>query len=271
MTSLLLRSLILLASVAFPLHVCATETSRIVPLPQAHAHNDYEHARPLFDALDHGFCSVEADIWLRDGKLLIGHDETSLQPDRTLDSLYLAPLRKRIADRGGRVYQDGPQFWLLVDIKTDPEPTYLALHDVLARYADLITTVSDGKSDEKALTIVISGFRPRELMARQTVRYAAFDGRLEDLESNEPVHFMPMISDRWDKHFTWRGTGAMPADQRAKLHRIVQQAHERGRVIRLWATPERPEMWKELLAAKVDLINTDRLAELRDFLTSAEK
>jgi hypothetical protein len=34
-----------------------------VPLTRAHAHNDYLHARPLFDALDHGFCSVEADVW----------------------------------------------------------------------------------------------------------------------------------------------------------------------------------------------------------------
>jgi len=33
-----------------------------VPLIPAHAHNDYLHARPLLDALDHGFCSVEADI-----------------------------------------------------------------------------------------------------------------------------------------------------------------------------------------------------------------
>src|SRR5262249_1980163 len=32
------------------------------PLIHAHAHNDYEHTRPLFDALDQGFCSVEADI-----------------------------------------------------------------------------------------------------------------------------------------------------------------------------------------------------------------
>lgn len=40
------------------------------PLIQAHSHNDYEHARPLFDALDLGFCNVEADIYLVDGKLL---------------------------------------------------------------------------------------------------------------------------------------------------------------------------------------------------------
>jgi hypothetical protein len=36
-------------------------------LERAHAHNDYEHERPLFDALDHNFKSVEADIWLVNG------------------------------------------------------------------------------------------------------------------------------------------------------------------------------------------------------------
>ena len=40
------------------------------PLPPAHAHNDYEHRRPLQDALDRGFNSVEADVWLVDGELL---------------------------------------------------------------------------------------------------------------------------------------------------------------------------------------------------------
>ena len=29
------------------------------PVRRAHAHNDYEHKRPLLDALDQGFCSVE--------------------------------------------------------------------------------------------------------------------------------------------------------------------------------------------------------------------
>ena len=41
---------------------------QVVPLPNAHAHNDYEHKRPLFDALDHGFCSVEADVFLETRK-----------------------------------------------------------------------------------------------------------------------------------------------------------------------------------------------------------
>lgn len=32
--------------------------THVEPLPQAHAHNDYEHPRPLHDALSHGFTSM---------------------------------------------------------------------------------------------------------------------------------------------------------------------------------------------------------------------
>jgi len=34
----------------------------VIPLARAHAHNDYLHPRPMLDALDAGFTSVEADI-----------------------------------------------------------------------------------------------------------------------------------------------------------------------------------------------------------------
>src|SRR5262245_43776549 len=40
----------------------------------AHAHNDYEHAHPLADALAHGFRSVEADVLWRNGKIVVSHD-----------------------------------------------------------------------------------------------------------------------------------------------------------------------------------------------------
>lgn len=77
------------------------------PLPNAHAHNDYEHARPLLDALDHGFCSVEADIYLVDGALLVAHDRKDVKPERMLQSLYLDPLRERVKTNNGRVYPNG--------------------------------------------------------------------------------------------------------------------------------------------------------------------
>jgi hypothetical protein len=62
------------------------------PLAAAHAHNDYEHDRPLFDALEHGFTSVEADVWLVDGELRVAHDLEDAKPGVTLESLYLDPL-----------------------------------------------------------------------------------------------------------------------------------------------------------------------------------
>src|SRR3989442_12400921 len=89
------------------------------PLRHAHAHNDYEHRRPLLDALECGFCSVEADIWLVDGSLLVAHDQNQVKPERTLQSLYLDPLRERARGNGGRIYPLGPGGTLRGDVKTD--------------------------------------------------------------------------------------------------------------------------------------------------------
>ena len=110
-------------------------------LERAHAHNEYEHGRPLFDALDNGFKSVEADVWLVDGELLVAHDREDVEPGRTLESLYLEPLRERIAQNRGSVYPGNDDYFtLLVDIKSDAVPTYMALHEELKDYRHELTT-----------------------------------------------------------------------------------------------------------------------------------
>jgi hypothetical protein len=246
-----------------------TAAAKVIPLRHAHAHNDYEHQRPLFDALAQGFCSVEADVFLTGGQLLVGHTPKDLHPDRTLEKLYLTPLRERIQANGGRVYPGGPTVFLLVDVKTEAKATYVALDRVLAGYGDILSLTRKGKFEEKAVTVVVSGNRARELVAAQEVRYAGIDGRASDLDSTEPAHLMPWISDRWGLHFRWQGQGPMPAAERAKLQQFVRKAHQHSRLVRFWATPEREEAWKELRAAGVDLINTDKLAELRKFFLDA--
>jgi len=247
-------------------HAAEQSTAEAVALPRAHAHNDYRHPRPLHDALDHGFCSVEADVFLVDAKLLVGHDRSELTPERTLQALYLDPLRRRIKQNGGRVYRGGPTFTLLIDIKSDAEKTYAALRDVLIRYRDLLTRVRDGAPKAGAVTVVISGNRPQATIVADSPRYAAIDGRLSDLDTDMPSHLMPLISDRWGSHFSWYGSGLMPEQQRKKLKAIVARAHGAGRRVRFWATPEKTAVWKELHAAGVDLINTDDLDGLQRFL-----
>jgi len=243
----------------------------VVPLPRAHAHNDYMHERPLQDALAAGFCSVEADVFLVDGDLFVAHDADKIKPDRTLRALYLEPLRQRVQQNGGRVYLYGPQVILLIDIKSEAEPTYNALDAILAEYSDIFTSFGpDGRSD-KAVLAIVSGNRPYEFMASQKLRYACYDGRLTDLASDAPAELICMISDNWTKHFTWNGDGEMPPDERSKLTEIVQTAHAKGRLVRFWGTPDEPSaardaIWRELLGAGVDLINTDDLRGLQKFL-----
>ncbi|QDT06300.1 META domain protein [Rubripirellula lacrimiformis] len=240
------------------------------PLLRAHAHNDYEHDRPLLDALDQGFCSVEADVYLVDGKLLVAHDRKDLRPDRTLSALYLDPLRKRVQDNDGHVYPVKTPFYLMIDFKSEAESTYAALDQVLSGYDEMISVVRDGKLHPKAIQVIVSGNRPSETMASQSVRYAGYDGRISDLESNAPDHLMPMISDNWKNHFQWRGKGEFGDDEQQKLTSIIEKVHAAGRRVRFWATPDHVDMWRMLNQVGADAINTDDLAGLATFLRESE-
>ena len=256
----------ILLAVAMMSEARGQENRRVTPLPQAHAHNDYRHQRPLLDALDRGFCSVEADIFLVKGELLVGHDRDELRLGRTLQKLYLDPLKQRVKQNGGRVYRGGPTITLLIDIKTDGKNVYAVLSHVLASYADMVSGVEDGEYRQRAVQVVISGDRPKREIAANETRYAGIDGRLADLDSEVPAHLMPLISDRWTSHFRWRGVGEFPSDERDKLRSIVMRAHGAGRRVRFWATPEEPMLWRELVTAGVDHLNTDQLDSLREFL-----
>jgi hypothetical protein len=238
------------------------------PLPRAHAHNDYEHPQPLLDALDQGFGSVEADIFLVEDQLLVAHDRPKVHPERTLQSLYLDPLRERIRRLHGQVHPGLPTFTLLIDFKSEADPTYRRLRDVLIPYRDVLTSFYPDRTVARAVTIILSGNRPRDLVNAEPERWVAIDGRLPDLQSNPSPHLIPLISDHWRSHFTWNGQGPLPEDQQTRLQLWVQQAHDQGRRIRFWGAADRPEMWETHWSAGVDLINTDRLADLAAFLHS---
>ncbi|MCC3773068.1 phosphatidylinositol-specific phospholipase C/glycerophosphodiester phosphodiesterase family protein [Streptomyces sp. UNOC14_S4] len=243
------------------------------PLRHAHAHNDYEHPHPLSDALSHGFGSVEADIWLVGGELLVAHDASELDPARTLESLYLAPLLRRVRAGRGRVYP-GYDFslQLLIDIKTPGGPTYRELARHLRHYGSMLSVCEHGRVRRGAVTAVVSGDRgARGPMEEERVRRAFYDARITDLGTGVPASFAPLVSEDWGAAFTWRGVGPMPARERDKLAGIVAAAHAEHRQVRFWATPDRPgpardALWRELLATGVDYLNTDDLAGLEAFL-----
>ena len=244
----------------------ATATDLPSTLLQAHAHNDYEHKRPLLDALDHRFGSIEVDIWLvGDGTLLVGHDASQLRPARTLSALYLQPLLQHCRQNHGWVYKPGQTALLLIDLKTDGNEMYPVLAAELHKYRELFIPKADRKP---AILAILSGSRPIELVAADKTRHCTIDGRLDELPSKATAALVPLVSDNFRNHFRWRGVGPMPPNEKAKLRSFADAAHAEGRLLRFWATPDVPAVWSELRDAGVDLIGADDLARLAEFLTS---
>lgn len=273
-TATALVALTALAGIAAP-STAAPDAAVVLGEPHAaaHAHNDYEHDRPLLDALEHGFTSVEADVWLVDGELRVAHDLADARAGVTLESLYLDPLDKLVRQQGHSVYPgwDG-SLQLLIDIKSDGETTYEAVEQELAEHPALMTHYANGKVSTGPVTAVVSGNRPLATMQAAVKRFGFYDGRSADLASGMPAGLMPLVSDNWTKLFTWQGIGAMPEAERARLRAYVETAHAHGYRVRFWATPDQPgaardAMWTELRDAGVDHINTDDLPALDKFLS----
>jgi hypothetical protein len=249
---------------------CGPAQAQPRPLVRLHAHNDYEHKRPLLDALEHGSCSIEADVFLSHGRLLVAHTLEEVRADRTLERLYLEPLRERVTKNGGRVYRGGPEVTLLIDIKTDGKTMYPVLRETLGRYSGMLCTFEGYKKRNNAIMVIITGNRSREMFAGESLRLAALDGQLEDLDSNLPATLIPWISANWSRTFTWQGTGDFPQAEKAKLKAIVDKAHQQERRVRFWGAPDNEPFWRELIENGVDLINTDDLEGAQRFLLHDE-
>lgn len=240
------------------------------PLTRAHAHNDYLHTRPLLDALELGYCSIEADVFLvANGELWVAHEPSQLSASRTLENLYLRPLRRRVQQNAGSAFGENTTLLLWIDIKTEATATYWALSELLQKYDDLFGPVAE--SDSPLVQVIVSGNRDWETIAADAQRRAGIDGRVSDLDSTHAAGLLPFISDNWNLHFDWKGNGPMPLAERHQLQNIVDTAHRAGRRVRFWATPDNELVWQELLGAGVDLIGTDDLPRLRQFLMKGQQ
>lgn len=238
------------------------------PHPNAHAHNDYQHKTPLQDALDHGFTSIEADVHLINGELYVAHTKPWFtRKSKTLTSLYLNPLLKRAQENNGHIYPNFEgEFLLMIDIKGKGEEVYQVLKKQLNKYRSILTSYENGKQ-QRAVTIFLSGDRPIAMVKADKNRFVAIDGRPSDIGKGFTPELMPVISDNYKNHLKWRGKDAIPEAEWTYLHKLADDVHKEGKRLRLWASPDHPVAWKILHNAGVDLINTDDLEGLNQFLS----
>ena len=257
--------------------------------PCGHAHNDYVHTRPLLDALDANMCSVEADVWLTNGALLVAHTQAETDPAKTLRSLYLDPLRDRASAHAGKILDDRDDFTLLIDVKSEAETTWTEIAAELEAYPDLLTVWNDGHETRGAVTVVISGNAARTTIVGSTMRRAALDGNIVmDLSGADASVRAPLVSGCWlsvecsnGLNLTWDGTGTIPATDAATLQADASAAHANGQHFRTWglsgandipitnvSSADTPAVWGAQLAAGVDRINVDDLTGFQQFLAA---
>ena len=240
------------------------------PLPNAFAHNDYNHNRPLFDALENGYTNIEADVFLEDDELIVAHINPFFRRSKTLESLYLKPLARYIKNNGGEVYKGYTEpVILMIDIKTGADNTYAAIEKVLVRYSSILSSYDHGVVTKKQVTVVLSGHKPYQMLKAQQTRFAFIDEDLvKSKQDTTSANVYELSSCKYSKILRWTGQGKFPDEERARLCAYVAIAHKFRKKVRLWASPENQEVWRELLNCKVDLICTDKLAELKEFLLS---
>ena len=261
-----MRNALVVSLIALCLIGCESSSRGVVPLVNAHAHNDYNHTRPLLDALDCGFCSIEADVALVDGHILVTHDPKRADPQRTLESLYLRPLESRVG-RDKRIYHNGPSVILLIDCKSPPRQLYQPLRELLLKHKAMLTTWENGRRHEGAVTVVLTGVHPSPAeIESESTRVVAVDGTYADIDSDVSPELMPQIAIDWKSKLSWRAYGPISDEDRHTLNDLVRRAHAHGRTIRLWNAPDWPRAWDELLRDGVDYINSDDLIGLREFL-----
>ena len=242
-----------------------------IPLANAFAHNDYWHKRPLFDALDNGFTHVEADIYLRNGKLIVAHILPMLEKSRTLESLYLAPLMECISGKSKFAARPAAPITLMIDIKSNANKTYAALEVLLNKYRSVISGYENGTFVQRQINVVITGNKPFKVLKAEQNRLAFIDeDLLKTYRDTLATNVYQTASCKYGKMLKWNGKGEMPAAQKKKLTAFVKMAHKYGKKVRLWASPEKEEVWTQLLNCGVDLINTDKLEELKGFLLARQ-
>ncbi|USW50052.1 Putative altered inheritance of mitochondria protein 6, PI-PLC-like catalytic [Septoria linicola] len=168
-------------------HYPTDATRDVIPI-RCHSHNDYWRRVPLFDALHWGCTGVEADVWLFDEELYVGHNTASLTKNRTFRNLYINPIVNLIEamnpnstfgnTTGHGVFDSDPDqsLTLLVDFKTDGRETYPFVHKQLSALRDRdYLSYHDGENFHKrAVTVVGTGNTPFDMVVNEKERREIF-------------------------------------------------------------------------------------------------
>jgi hypothetical protein len=225
----------------------------------AHSHNDYEQKQPFEAAYHLGFDSIEADLYLKDNEIFVAHDWDKILPERTFKNLYLNPLLAKIKENNGYPYHNKKPLTLMLDLKKEGRELIKAL----------FTQLYPHKKELKHIKIVLSGDMPPPEEFKNYNKIFFFDGRKELVYSKKEFKRVAFVSASFlDFGKFWLGKSPIPDETFQKIDSFVKEIHVKGKMVRLWATPNTIIGFETLQRLNLDIIGTDDLKLLSSFLKS---
>ncbi|WP_430427549.1 alkaline phosphatase [Maribacter litoralis] len=213
---------------------------------KVHSHNDYKQNIPFWRAFGAEVQSIEVDVFYKNGKLMVAHEEGEIEENKTLERLYLNPLQEALdlnlsANRS---------LQLLIDVKTDAYKTLDAIVASIKKYPSIISN--------KHVKIVISGNRPALEEYVDYPNYIYFDYQsLQPVTDTEVLDKIALVSVSFKNYSEWNGKGRLTSQDYNKVTEVIAQAHQLKKPFRFWATPDSKSAWKAFVNMGVDFINTD--------------
>ena len=240
---------------------------REVNVSMAHSHNDYFRSVPFYKAYSLGFGSIEADILVVDGQVIVAHDKKGVDPKRTLKRLYIDPIVEQMNLHEGKIYPNGKKLQLYIDLKTNHTVSIPALTKLIRPVREYF----DVRHNPDAVKIVLSGAIPKPEQFSLYDDIFFFDGYKDLHYTPEQFERVAIYNAPFFDFSHWNGRGRPIKSEYDALSRYVDSIHRLGKPVRFWATPDSKIAYHTFIKLGFDYINTDKPEELAVFLNHYKK
>ena len=220
-----------------------------------HSHNDYNRTAPFWEAYSQHCRSIEADVFLHEGTLLVGHEIEDLKPENSLLRMYVDPIVRTFRANGGRMWKDSEdRLMLLVELKSATEPTLTEVIGLLEEFPDVFCS-------PEGVQVAITGNVPSKEHFRDYPAWVGFDGDIRDIYTPAQLERVALVSNSFRMFAKkWNGKGRMIDSELDAVKAAIEKVHSWGKPIRFWEAPEGTTAYFTFWKMGVDIINTDKPA-----------
>lgn len=244
-----MRNFLLSLAVLLPLSLAAQQPVIL------HSHNDYNRTAPFWEAYSQHCRSIEADVFLHEGQLLVGHEVEDLKPENSLLRMYVDPIVRTFHANGGKMWAGSDdRLMLLVELKSATEPTLTEVIKLLEQFPDVFCAPG-------AVQVAITGNVPAKEHFQDYPVWVGFDGDIRETYTWAQMERVALVSNSFRLFAKkWNGKGRMIDPELNAVTAAIEKVHSWGKPIRFWEAPEGTTAYFTFWKLGVDIINTDKPA-----------